>query len=129
MKTSPTPWELSDEEWELLGPILGNSVESVPRRGRPRIDDNRSLAQACLYRYFHCLSEGRNHVFNWSALGNRFGASPSTINRRFRAWHSSAAFPRFHAALLKLRAPRERQRPRRPRQKTPYPVSDLGIEL
>jgi transposase len=123
------PWKLTDDEWELLHTILEDDGETASRQGRPRIGDVRSLAEACLFRYFHCLSKGRNHVFDWNALGDRFGASASTINRRFRAWHESGDFPRFHAALLKLRSSSERPRPRRPRRNTPYPVSDLGVEL
>jgi len=125
------PWNLTDAEWETLGALLdgdGGARRSASR-GRPRFDDTRALAEACLFRSFHCLSRGRNHTFNWNALPDSFGASPSTVNRRFREWSDSGAWPRFWTGLLRLRAAETRARPRRPRQATPYPVSDLLGEL
>ena len=125
------PWLLSDAEWEAIRPLLETSetINPEPRRGRRRLQDVRPSVEACLFRYFHCLSRGRNKTFNWNALPDSFGVSPATANRRFREWHESGAFPRLWAKLLKLRSPRSRSRPRRHRIQTPYPATDLVLEL
>lgn len=126
-----SPWLLSDAEWATLRSLLEDSEAACPRcrRGRPRHEDVRSLAEACLFRYFHRLSSGRNHTFHWNALPDSFGVSPATANRRFREWNEAGTFPRFWAELLKLRSPRKRARARRPRKQTPYPGADLVLEL
>ena len=107
MSDGPDPWRLTDDEWDRLRPILEDAQagQRRPGRGRPRIQDIRPLAEACLYRYFHCLSTGRSHAFNWNALPAHFGVGPSTANRRFREWHDSGAWFRFWEELLKLRGP------------------------
>ena len=123
-------WKLSDAEWDALQGILEPEEPMVKeQRGRPRIDDTRAIAEACLFRSYHSLSTGRNHCFDWNKLPADFGISPSTANRRFREWTESGVWAEFWAALLKLRGPRKRLRPRKARKAGPNPVSDLLVEL
>lgn len=122
------PWTTTDAEWEELGHIL--SADSRPARpGRPRLEDVRSIAEACLFRSFHSLAGGRNHCFDWNGLPRSFGVSPSTANRRFREWNESGAWAEFWTGLLRLRRPERRVRPRRARRTSPYPVADILGEL
>jgi hypothetical protein len=80
-----TPWKLSDDEWGALRGILESDAPAVKRhRGRPRIEDIRPIAEACLFRSYHSLSTGRNHCFDWNKLPADFGVLPSIADRRFR---------------------------------------------
>lgn len=127
-------WLLSDDEWHALEHLLVSEPVRPRGRGRPRIGDNRALAQACLFLSYHSLSRGRSHCFNWNLLPDAFGVSPSTANRRFREWNASGAWPEFWHALQELRlrrphGPRARARPRAARKLGSNPVSDLLSEL
>ena len=129
MPNAQSPWKLTDSEWRVLSPLLEPAERTGPVRGRPRIEGVRSIAEACLFRSFRSRSTGRSHSFNWNALPPEFGISGSTANRRFREWNASGAWAEFWAALLKLRGPGKRLRPRRTRKSSPFPVSDLLAEL
>jgi hypothetical protein len=85
-----------------LGGILADSVAESPRSGRPRLDDPRRLAEACLFRHYHSRAPQRN-CFGWNELPDEFGCSPATANRRFRTWLASGAWECFWDALLDLR--------------------------
>lgn len=124
-----TAWKLSDDEWNALQTFLRPERPVAELRGRPRIEDTRAVAEACLFRSYHSLSTGRSHCFDWNKLPAEFGVSPSTVNRRFREWNDSGAWARFWTALLKLRGPNKRLRPRRVRKSGSNPVSDLLGEL
>jgi transposase len=106
------PWELTDVEWEALQSILQRSGGARRDRGRPRLENDRDAARACLFRHYHSLSEGY-HSFGWNELPREFGISPSTANRRFREWTADGSWPRFWDALMELRhgsPPRSRRR-------------------
>jgi transposase len=124
------PWELTDDEWRAFGRFLEPTGRERPRRGRPRLDNTRAAAEACLFRHFKRLS-GTYHCFGWNELPADFGISPATANRRFREWADSGAWAAFWAALQE-----SRRGPGSPppcpgplRAPTPFPVSDLLAEL
>src|SRR4051794_6626282 len=129
MTRDSDPWKIADEEWDALGPLLVPDPQLPRARGRPRVEDVRSIAEACLFRSYHCLSTERCHSFGWNLLPPDFGISGSTPTRRFREWNASGAWSDFWAGLLRLRGPEKRLRPRRARKSGPYPVSGLLGEL
>jgi transposase len=99
----PTEWRLSDDEWLRLAPLLAHANPTpTPRGGRPRLDNDRHAAQACLFRHFHELAPVY-HCFGWNQLPDELGISPSTANRRFREWLASGAWATFWDALTRLR--------------------------
>ncbi|HZZ78905.1 MAG TPA: transposase [Gemmataceae bacterium] len=100
-KPSLKPWNLTDAEWLELSDLLVTPLRS-PLGGRPRIDETRSLAEACHYRLFHSQQVGYR-CFGWNHLPKRFGVSPSTANRRFREWSANGSWHRFWHALLAFR--------------------------
>lgn len=124
-------WELSDAEWEYLGPFLQIAMTDV-RRGAPRIADDRPAAQACLYRHFHYehREEGYRCV-RWNDLPACMGVSPSTANRRFREWSRTGAWHRFWRGLHELRcAPQVPESAADPARITGrFPVGDVLGEL
>jgi hypothetical protein len=95
-------WHMSAAEWQRLETILVEPTGAAPRAGRPRLEDTRRIAEACLYRYHHSLAP-RRHCFGWNELPKQFGCSPATANRRYRGWLESGAWARFWDALLDLR--------------------------
>lgn len=131
------PWKLSNAEWEELGVLLQLSKSSSGGRGRPRIDDDRPAAEACLYRFYHDRQSGYR-TFGWNDLPRSLGVSPSTANRRFREWTANGSWARFWEALGRLREERavERQKKHRTvevwdvqREWGHFPVGDMLAEL
>lgn len=95
-------WELTDQEWAAAGWALGRPDRpdrSTPQPGRPRLDNTRPAAEACLFHHFASLAPKR-HTFGWNSLPRRFGVSPSTANRRYREWLETGAWVRFWDALV-----------------------------
>jgi transposase len=123
-------WRLTDAEWAALGGILPAAKAPGPKGGRPRLDNDRRAAQACLYRHYHSLAPVY-HCFGWNELPDDLGVSPATANRRFRAWTESGAWARFWDALTRLRQggdPDPRRREAR-RDWGRFPAGDLVSEL
>lgn len=77
----PTIWEVSDELWERLEPII---LQRFPpaRTGRPR-SDLRRVVNAIIYRM-------RSGV-QWNHLPREFGAD-STVHRWFQAFVAAGVF-------------------------------------
>jgi hypothetical protein len=131
--TPPDPdgWQLTDDEWRRLGWLLAPAApDPGPRGGRPRLDNDRAAAQACLYRHFHELAP-KYHCFGWNEIPDDLGVSPATANRRFREWTASGAWARFWDALMRLRrggeADPHRHEPQRPWGT--FPAGDVVAEL
>ncbi len=84
----PTIWEVSDELWERLEPII---LERFPRArtGRPRSDPRR-VVNAIVYRM-------RSGV-QWNQLPREFGAD-STVHRWFQAFVAAGVFEELWAVL------------------------------
>jgi transposase len=91
---SASPWEVSDELWALVEPLL-----PVPERvfGRPRVSD-----RAALEGILFVLVTG----IPWRALPQQLGyGSGVTCWRRLEAWTQAEVWEQLHAVLLaKLRS-------------------------
>jgi putative transposase len=83
------PWEVSDELWERVRPLIPPR-RPHPKGGRPAADDRQMFA-AIVY----VLRTG----IQWNALPHELGAS-STVYDRFRLWESQGFFHRLWQAEL-----------------------------
>lgn len=83
------PWELSDEVWERVRPLIPERSPH-PKGGRPAEDDRQMLA-AILY----VLRTG----IQWNALPRELGAC-TTVYDRFRRWEQQGVFERIWQAGL-----------------------------
>ncbi len=83
------PWELSDEVWERVRPLIPERP-AHPKGGRPAQDD-RPMLSAILY----VLRTG----IQWNALPRELGAS-TTVYDRFRLWEQQGVFERIWQAGL-----------------------------
>ena len=83
------PWELSDEVWERVRPLIPQRP-AHPKGGRPAQDD-RQMLSAILY----VLRTG----IQWNALPRELGAS-TTVYDRFRLWERQGFFAQLWAAGL-----------------------------
>ena len=88
-KEDPTIWEVDDELWARLQPLL--VIHKFRKKsGRPRKDDRRILDGI--------IWLARTGA-QWSALPDRFGAK-STVHDRFREWVEAGVFEKAWALLL-----------------------------
>jgi putative transposase len=83
------PWELSDEVWERVHPLIPKRP-AHPKGGRPAQSD-RQMLSAILY----VLRTG----IQWNALPRELGAS-TTVYDRFRLWEQQGVFERIWQAGL-----------------------------
>jgi len=74
-KPLPTVWEVSDELWQRMEPILQRRYP-LARTGRPRADLRRVLERIIFRLRTGC---------QWNQLPERFG-SDSTVHRWFQRW-------------------------------------------
>ncbi len=84
------PWELSDEVWERVRPLIPERP-AHPKGGRPAQSD-RQMLSAILY----VLRTG----VQWNALPRELGAS-TTVYDRFRLWEQQGVFERIWQAGLR----------------------------
>lgn len=78
------PWEVSDEFWEKVEPLVPEAP-SHARGGRPRMPDRKAF-EAMIY----VLRTG----IQWNALPQELGAS-STVHERFQEWERAGFFERL----------------------------------
>lgn len=92
LKPLETIWELPDDLWARLEPILHEDAPPAPRShgGRPRIDWRRAI-DGIIFR----LRSG----CQWNKLPERFGSDRS-IHRWFQRWCRNGAFERIWAVLV-----------------------------
>ena len=92
VKPLETIWELSDDHWAVIEPILHDDAPPPPRShgGRPRIDWRRAL-NGIIFR----LRSG----CQWNKLPERFGSDRS-IHRWFQRWCRAGVFEKVWAALV-----------------------------
>jgi len=83
------PWELSDEVWERVRPLIPERAPH-PKGGRPAEED-RQMLSAILY----VLRTG----IQWNALPRELGAC-TTVYDRFRLWEQQGVFERIWQAGL-----------------------------
>ncbi|WP_245606550.1 IS5 family transposase [Streptomyces himastatinicus] len=95
----PKPWEVDDELWAVLGPLLPK-VERRPRHpGRKRHPD-RLVFQGILF----VLHTG----ISWKHLPQELGfGSGMTCWRRLAEWTAAGVWPRLHEVLAGRAARRE----------------------
>jgi putative transposase len=87
-----TIWELPDDLWAAIEPILLDDAPPTPRShgGRPRIDWRRAI-DGIIFR----LRSG----CQWNRLPERFGSDRS-IHRWFQRWCRNGVFERIWAVLV-----------------------------
>ena len=83
------PWELSDEVWERVRPLIPERP-AHPKGGRPVQSDRQMLSAI-----FYVLRTG----IQWNALPRELGAS-TTAYDRFRLWEHQGVFERIWQAGL-----------------------------
>ena len=84
---SPYASDLSDDEWEILRPLV---PEAKPG-GRPRAHQSRELLNAI----FYVLRGG----CAWRLLPHDFSSPWQTAYHYFRAWRIDGTWKRMHTAL------------------------------
>jgi putative transposase len=88
-ETLPTIWNVSDELWAKIEPILAE-LDPPRNRGRKRIDQRRAL-DGILFRM-------RSGV-QWNHLPKEFG-DDSSVHRTFQRWANLGVFERIWAVLV-----------------------------
>jgi transposase len=93
----PKPWEVSDELWAVIEPLLPKVERRSRYPGRKRLDD-RMVLQGILF----VLHTG----ISWEHLPQELGfGSGMTCWRRLAEWHEAGVWQRLHEVLLaKLQA-------------------------
>jgi len=83
-------FDLSDEEWAIIGPVLPGG-DGTPRRGRPTSGDRRVLDGI-----FYILRTGAP----WRDLPERYGPY-TTVYNRFNRWAKAGVWSRVFEALAR----------------------------
>ena len=84
------PWEVSDELWQRLEPLLPRKPRRFRYPGRRPLDDRRVLSGILFV-----LGTG------WERLPQQLGfGSGMTCWRRLRAWQEAGVWSRLHELLL-----------------------------
>lgn len=87
------PWEVSDELWAALEPLVPRKARRLRYPGRRRLDDRRVLAGILFV-----LKTG----IAWEHLPKQLGyGSGMTCWRRLREWQEAGVWERLHAELLR----------------------------
>ena len=92
VKPLDTIWEISDELWQRIEPVLMEDAPSTPRHhgGRPRIDWRKAI-DGIIFR----LRTG----CQWNRLPERFG-NDSSVHRWFQRWCQNGVFEKIWAVLV-----------------------------
>lgn len=88
---SQSVWEVRDELWEVIEPLLPEHRPD-PRGGRPRVDD-----RVCFGAVMFVLFTG----IAWRHLPRELGCSPATAHRRLAEWQRAGVFAAMHRELLR----------------------------
>ncbi|WP_243788901.1 IS5 family transposase [Saccharopolyspora gloriosae] len=93
----PRPWEVSDELWAVIAPLLPRHERRFRHPGRCRIDDRKAL-QGVLFVLYTGIQ--------WEFLPQELGfGSGSTCWRRLAEWQQAGVWEQLEEVLLaKLRA-------------------------
>lgn len=89
-QTLPTLWEIPDDLWEKIEPIL-NRDDPPKKTGRPKADRRKAL-NGIIFRM-------RTSV-QWNKLPHEFG-DDSTVHRYFQRWSKNGIFKKIWAMLVK----------------------------
>jgi transposase len=86
------PWEVEDELWELIGPLLPKVERRFRNPGRKRLDDRKALCGILFVLYTG---------LPWEFLPQEMGyGSGMTCWRRLRDWTEAGVWQRLHELLL-----------------------------
>lgn len=89
VKPLPTIWEVSDELWNIVQPIL-EKLDPVGHTGRPRIDQRAALNGIIYQMRSGC---------QWNHLPRRFGDDAS-VHRTFQRWVEKGVLEQLWARLV-----------------------------
>lgn len=89
VKPLPTIWEVNDELWNIIQPIL-NELDPSAKTGRPRTGQREAL-NGIIYQM-------RSGV-QWNQLPAQFG-DDSSVHRTMQRWVAKGVFPRIWAVLV-----------------------------
>jgi transposase len=86
------PWEVEDELWELIEPLLPKTQRRYRYPGRKRLDDRKALCGILFVLYTG---------IRWEFLPQQLGyGSGMTCGRRLRDWHTAGLWQALHQVLL-----------------------------
>ncbi len=86
------PWEVEDELWALIEPLLPKAGRRFRHPGRKRLDDRQALCGILFVLYTG---------IPWEFLPQELGyGSGMTCWRRLRDWHDAGVWQRLHEVLL-----------------------------
>src|SRR5689334_18884693 len=86
------PWEVDDDLWALIEPLLPKVERRYRHPGRKRLDDRKVLGGILFVLYTG---------ISWEFLPQELGfGSGMTCWRRLRDWHEAGVWQRLHEALL-----------------------------
>jgi putative transposase len=89
VKPLPTIWEVSDEQWNIIQPIL-DELDPPSGTGRNRIDQ-----RAALHGIIYQMRSG----CQWNHLPQQFG-DDSSVHRTFQRWVQKGVLQRIWATLV-----------------------------
>jgi putative transposase len=89
IKPLPTIWEVSDELWNIIQPIL-NVLDPPAKTGRKRIDPRKAFDGIIYQMRTGC---------QWNVLPRRFG-DDSSVHRTFQRWVRLGVLPAIWAKLV-----------------------------
>jgi putative transposase len=89
LKPLPTIWEVPDELWNVIEPILGELDPPAPT-GRKRIEPRAALNGIIYQMRSGC---------QWNVLPRHFG-DDSSVHRTFQRWVERGVFQRVWATLI-----------------------------
>lgn len=89
VKVLPTIWEVNDELWKIIQPILRELDPPAPT-GRPRTDERQALNGIIYQMRTGC---------QWNQLPRQFG-DDSSVHRTLQRWVARGVFHRIWEVLL-----------------------------
>ena len=89
VKPLPTIWEVSDELWKIIQPIL-DELDPPPATGRKRTDPRAALDGIIYQMRSGC---------QWNVLPQKFG-DDSSVHRTFQRWVAQGVLERLWATLV-----------------------------
>jgi transposase len=82
-------WDLTDNEWRCVAPLLPEMRSRISLRGRP-VTNTRAVLNGVLWVIYSGAT--------WSAMPRRY-PSYQTCHRRFKIWHEAGVLKRVLSAL------------------------------
>jgi transposase len=115
--TRPVIEELSDEQWQRIAPLLPETLNNGPRRGRPPIDIRRVLDSVMWVLHARVP---------WSAMPDHY-VPHQTAHRYYLRWKKSGVLTAIMLTLFKTDAALEMRATRRGGMRAGKVVSDSAV--